>query len=80
MDVNTELINAHVRSATLMASGYELFLNMPGTVEYCKEHMSGVRMMTSWAPTRNVNMREMPTTKLSDSDFSTYDRVQWVHA
>ncbi len=71
MDVNAELMNAHISSKTLKASGYSrLFLNIPGALELCKEHMSGVRMLTSWAPTQNVNMREMPTLTLTDSDFS----------
>ena len=71
MEVNTLLMNAHISSKTLKASGYSrLFLNIPGAVELCKEHMSGVRMLTSWAPTQNVNMREMPTLTLTDSDFS----------
>ena len=74
MSVNTALMNSHLSSTTLAASGRQVFVNMPGAVEFCKPQSSGVRMLTSWAPTVNSNMQEIPTSEFSDSSFAGYHK------
>jgi len=65
-------MNAH--RTTLAAPERQVYLNLPGAVEYCRPQTSGIRIMTSWAPIMNTHMKEIPSSPFSDFSFAEYDR------